>query len=32
MADDLEQQIEDIDGISQRVNQAMEDRGVALDE
>ena len=32
MADDLEQQIEDIDAINQRVNQAIDDRGVALDE
>ena len=32
MADDLEQQVADMDEITQRVSQAIEDRGQALDE
>ena len=32
MADDLERQVSDIDSITQKVNQATEDRRSALDE
>ena len=32
MADDLEQQVADMDEITQRVNQAIDDRGAALED
>jgi len=32
MADDLEQQVTDIDTITQKINQAIDDRKAALDE